>query len=81
MPMATFAGRLVDAAAGAVTGAPSQLNIYACGTGWTRPALWMSLAAIGGGLMMLGALRRLRALWDSAPAPRPSAIFDAAMAA
>ncbi len=41
----------------------------------------MSLAAIGGGLMILGLYPRLRALWDAAPRPEAKAIFDTAIAA
>ena len=78
VPMATF-GPLVDAAASATTGGTVALKIYHW-HGLNAAALWMSLAAIGGGLMMLGGFPRLRALWDSAPRPEAKAIFDAAMA-
>jgi multicomponent K+:H+ antiporter subunit A len=36
----------------------------------------MSLAAIGGGLVMLGSYPRLRALWDATPRPEAKRIFD-----
>ncbi len=41
----------------------------------------MSLAAIGGGLMILGLYPRLRALWDGTPKPEAKAIFDATLGA
>ncbi|MDM7932700.1 monovalent cation/H+ antiporter subunit A [Tabrizicola sp.] len=73
-PMVTAAW-LVDAAASAVTGEAVQSKI----THWhglEAAALWMSLAAVGGGLMALGAYPRLRALWDAAPRPEAKRIFD-----
>ncbi|MFN5997434.1 MAG: monovalent cation/H+ antiporter subunit A [Paracoccaceae bacterium] len=73
-PMAAAAW-LVDVAASAVTGDAVRVHI----THWHglyAPALWMSLAAIGGGLMCLGAYPRLRALWDWAPRPDAKRIFD-----
>jgi multicomponent K+:H+ antiporter subunit A len=36
----------------------------------------MSLAAIGGGLVLLGAYPRLRALWDATPRPEAKRLFD-----
>ena len=36
----------------------------------------MSLAAVGGGLMSLGAYPRLRARWDAAPRPDAKRLFD-----
>ncbi|MDQ1848558.1 monovalent cation/H+ antiporter subunit A [Gemmobacter fulvus] len=77
MPM-TFAGWLVDAAASAVTGAAVQAKI-AHWHGLHSPALWMSLAAIGGGLAVLGLHRRLEALWLAAPRPEAKQIFDGVM--
>ncbi|MFM7335987.1 MAG: monovalent cation/H+ antiporter subunit A, partial [Tabrizicola sp.] len=74
LPMATAAW-LVDVAAGAVTGTPVEVEIKHW-HGLYAPALWMSLAAIGGGLMLLGAYPRLRALWDAAPRPEAKRIFD-----
>jgi multicomponent K+:H+ antiporter subunit A len=73
-PMATAAW-LVDAAAVAVTGETVAVKIYHW-HGLEAVALWMSLAAIGGGLMMLGAFPRLRAIWDAAPRPEAKRIFD-----
>ncbi|MES2916355.1 MAG: monovalent cation/H+ antiporter subunit A [Pseudomonadota bacterium] len=73
-PMAVAAW-LVDAAASAVTGEPVRVKI-AFWHGLATPALWMSLAAIGGGLACLGAYPRLRTLWDAAPRPEARHIFD-----
>nr|MCU0829602.1 DUF4040 domain-containing protein [Tabrizicola sp.] len=73
-PMVTAAW-LVDAAATAVTGEPVTVKIYHW-HGLEAAALWMSLAAIGGGLMMLGGFARLRAIWDAAPRPEAKRIFD-----
>ena len=73
-PMVTAAW-LVDAAASAVTGEAVTAKI----THWhglEAAALWMSLAAFGGGLMALGAYPRLRALWDATPRPEAKPIFD-----
>ena len=74
VPMASAAW-LVDVAAGAVTGTPVAVEIKHW-HGLYAPALWMSLAAVGGGLMMLGAYPRLRAIWDAAPRPEAKRIFD-----
>jgi multicomponent K+:H+ antiporter subunit A len=73
-PMLTAAW-LVDAAASAVTGEPVAVKISHW-HGLYAPALWMSLAAIGGGLMALGAYPRLRAIWDAAPRPEAKRLFD-----
>ncbi|MCU0903664.1 MAG: monovalent cation/H+ antiporter subunit A [Tabrizicola sp.] len=73
-PMLTAAS-LVDVAASAVTGQPVAVKI----THWhglDAAALWMSLAAVGGGLLLLGAYPRLRAIWDAAPRPEAKRIFD-----
>ena len=66
---------LVDAAASAVTGDPVHVHISHW-HGLDAPALWMSLVAIGGGLMALGAYPRLRALWDATPRPEAKRLFD-----
>ncbi len=74
-PMVTAAW-LVDVAASAVTGEPVTAKI----THWHglgAAALWMSLAAVGGGLLTLGAYPRLRAIWDATPRPEAKPIFDA----
>jgi multicomponent K+:H+ antiporter subunit A len=77
IPM-TSAGWLVDVAASAVIGTPAEVAIYHW-HGLKSPALWMSLAAIGGGFALLAAFRPLRAMWDATPAPRRRCIFDAIM--
>jgi multicomponent K+:H+ antiporter subunit A len=74
-PMVTAAW-LVDVAASAVTGEAVTTKI----THWhglEAAALWMSLAAVGGGLMALGAYPRLRRIWDATPRPEAKPIFDA----
>lgn len=73
-PMATAAW-LVNVAAGATTGQPVAVAIYLW-PGLKSAALWMSLAAVGGGLMSLGAYPRLRARWDAAPRPDAKRLFD-----
>jgi multicomponent K+:H+ antiporter subunit A len=75
IPM-TAAGWLVQVAASAVTGAPVYVNIYHW-HGLESTALWMSVAAVGGGLVLLGAFAVLRRGWDAAPRPEAKAIFDA----
>lgn len=74
VPMASAAW-LVDVAASAVTGEAVHVHISHW-HGLYAPALWMSLAAIGGGLVMLGAYPRLRAMWDATPRPEAKRIFD-----
>ncbi|MBL8563712.1 MAG: monovalent cation/H+ antiporter subunit A [Gemmobacter sp.] len=76
MPM-TFAGWIVDAAASAVTGGPVAAKIYHW-HGLDSPALWMSLAAVGGGLALLGLHPALDRLWQATPRPEGKRIFDAA---
>ncbi|WP_189381141.1 monovalent cation/H+ antiporter subunit A [Gemmobacter nanjingensis] len=75
MPM-TFAGWLVDAAAGAVTGEGVNAHIKHW-HGLQSPALWMSLAAIGGGLMLLGLHAAMDRIWLAIPRPEAKRIFDA----
>jgi len=77
IPM-TSAGWLVDVAASAVIGTPADVAIYHW-HGLKSPALWMSLAAIGGGFALLAAFRPLRAMWDATPRPEAKVIFDAIM--
>ena len=74
MPM-TSAAWLVDAAASAVTGEPVQSYIKHW-HGLESPALWMSAAAVAGGLILLGLHRPLMAMWNAAPRPEAKAIFD-----
>jgi multicomponent K+:H+ antiporter subunit A len=68
-------GWLLDPAASATTGRGIFTNIYYW-HGLDAAALWMSLAAIGGGLVLMGAYPRLRALWDATPRPEAKRIFD-----
>ncbi|MDZ7906943.1 MAG: monovalent cation/H+ antiporter subunit A [Gemmobacter sp.] len=77
MPM-TFAGWIVGAAADAVTGGPVAVKIYHW-HGLDSPALWMSLAAIGGGLVLLGLHGPLSRMWDATPRPEAKRIFDGLM--
>jgi multicomponent K+:H+ antiporter subunit A len=70
---------LVDAAASAVTGTPVSVKISHW-HGLQAPALWMSLTAIGAGLLALGCISRLRAIWDATPRPEAKRIFDALFA-
>ncbi|MEH7830040.1 monovalent cation/H+ antiporter subunit A [Gemmobacter denitrificans] len=74
MPM-TFASGLVDVAAGAVTGEAVKVKIIHW-HGLHSPALWMSLAAVGGGLALLGLFPALLRLWDAAPRPEAKRMFD-----
>ncbi|MFN6977784.1 MAG: monovalent cation/H+ antiporter subunit A, partial [Gemmobacter sp.] len=73
LPM-TVAGGLVSVVAGAVTGGEPYVNIYH----WHGfvPALFLSIFAVGGGLVLLGLHGRLSAAWDAAPRPEAKAIFD-----
>jgi multicomponent K+:H+ antiporter subunit A len=66
---------LVDAASGAVTGEVVTVEIKHW-HGLYSPALWMSLAAIGGGLLVLGAHAPLARLWAATPRPEAKRIFD-----
>jgi multicomponent K+:H+ antiporter subunit A len=77
IPM-TSAAWLVDVAASAVTGAEAEVHIKHW-HGLYSPALWMSLAAVGGGFALLAAFRPMRALWDATPRPEAKVIFDAIM--
>ncbi len=66
---------LVNVAASAVTGEVVSVKI----THWhglEAAALWMSLAAVGGGLALLGLHPRLMALWNATPRPDAKRIFD-----
>ena len=69
---------LLGPAALATTGQAVDLHISHW-HGLTSAALWMSLAAIGGGLLLLGTYPRLRTLWDATPRPDAKRIFDAAI--
>src|SRR5690606_35742530 len=76
LPMAVFSP-VVDAAASATTGEPIHAHL-ALWHGLDTPALWMSLAALGGGLALLGLYPRLRRIWDTTPLPQAKAIFETA---
>ena len=74
----TLAGWIVNPAASATTGVGVFVHIEHW-HGTKAAALWMSLAAVGGGLVLLGLYPRLRALWDALPKPDAKRIFDAAV--
>lgn len=75
MPM-TLAGWLVDLAAEAATAAPVEL--YAKHWhGLQSAAMWLSLLAIGGGLVILGLAGPLIEFWDRLPKPDAKRMFDA----
>ena len=66
---------IVNLAASATAGRGIGINV----THWhglAAPALWMSLVAFGGGLVVLGSYPRLRALWDACPKPEAKRLFD-----
>ncbi len=75
-----LAGWLVDAATTATTGAPIHAHI-ALWHGHETPALWMSLAAIGGALVTLGLYPTLLRIWDASPKPHAKPIFDSTLTA
>jgi multicomponent K+:H+ antiporter subunit A len=74
MPM-TFAGGLVQVVASAVTGEPQAVKIYH----WHGfvPALFLSILAVGVGMIILGLHRPLARIWDTTPRPEAKVIFDA----
>ncbi|QYK41787.1 MAG: monovalent cation/H+ antiporter subunit A [Paracoccaceae bacterium] len=71
----TMTGDLVKVVAGAVTGEDIAVKIYH----WHGlvPALFLSIFAVGAGLMILGLHRPLADLWNRTPRPEAKAIFDA----
>jgi multicomponent K+:H+ antiporter subunit A len=73
LPM-TLVGDLVAVVAGAVTGAPAEVKI----THWHGlvPALFLSVFAVGAGMVVLGLHRPLARAWEAAPRPEAKAIFD-----
>ncbi len=71
----TAAAWLVDAATSAVTGEPVHAHIKLW-HGLEPLALWMSVFAVGGGLVLFGLHRPLLALWDRTPRPDAKRIFD-----
>ncbi|QCO56018.1 monovalent cation/H+ antiporter subunit A [Pseudorhodobacter turbinis] len=76
MPMTTV-GDLVRTTASAVIGAEAEVYI----SHWHGfvPALWMSMIAVGGGLLLLALHRPMDAVWLSTPRPEAKAIFDGLM--
>jgi len=71
----TMTGWLVNASASAVTSDMVEARIYLW-HGLGSAALWMSLAAIGGGLLLLGLHGPLARIWDATPRPDAKRIFD-----
>ncbi|MDT8857089.1 monovalent cation/H+ antiporter subunit A [Paracoccaceae bacterium Fryx2] len=72
-----MAGWLVDASAGAVTG--EVVDSYIKHWHGPVPALFLSLVAIGGGLVLLGLHPALNRLWLATPRPEAKRIFDGLM--
>ncbi|MBU3030048.1 monovalent cation/H+ antiporter subunit A [Paracoccus marinaquae] len=70
----TMAGWLIDASAGAVTGAEVETHISL----WhgVNAALIMSLIAIAGGATLLSMHKPLLAAWEAAPRPEAKTIYD-----
>ncbi|MBI6628655.1 monovalent cation/H+ antiporter subunit A [Pontibaca salina] len=78
-PMA-IAGDLVAVAAGAVTGQalpPYELKLWH----GVSPALFMSIIALGGGVILLALYAPVNRLWLAARRPEAKAIYDAGIAA
>ncbi len=78
VPM-TVVAWLVDAATGAVVGAPVAVKIVHW-HGVEAAALWLSTIAVGGGLMALGLYPSLSRLWRALPRPDAKQIFDTIIA-
>jgi multicomponent K+:H+ antiporter subunit A len=76
---AAVAGGLVALAAGAVTGGELPYYSLKIWHGFT-PALYMSMIATAGGVLLLGAHGSLEAIWRRMPRPEAKLIFDAAIA-
>ncbi len=76
---AAVAGGLVALAAGAVTGGELPYYSLKIWHGFT-PALYMSMVATAGGLILLSAHGALDAIWRRMPRPEAKIIFDAVIA-
>ncbi len=72
----TMAGWIVRASASATIGGVPYIKIVHW-HGLAAPALWMSIFAIGGGLVLLGLHPHLARLWARVPRPEGAAIFAA----
>ncbi|WP_420003165.1 monovalent cation/H+ antiporter subunit A [Arenibacterium sp. LLYu02] len=72
---AKLVGPLVDAAAGAVTQAHPHAHLKL----WhgVTPALYLSIIAIVGGLVLLALHKPLERIWNALPRPEAKVIFDA----
>ncbi len=76
----TSVGWLVELAASAAIGQVAEVKIYHW-HGLASPALWMSLAAFGGGAVLLGLYPKLRILWNAAPRGDGKRAFEAGLGA
>lgn len=76
----TLTAGLVNAATSATVRVPIFVNIELW-HGTKAAALWMSLMAVGGGLLLFGLYPKLRALWDILPKPEAKRLFDAGIEA
>jgi multicomponent K+:H+ antiporter subunit A len=74
----TSAGWLVELAASAAMGQVAEVKIYHW-HGLASPALWMSIAAFGGGALLLGLYPKLRAVWNGAPREGGKRAFEAGL--
>ncbi|MGE4326451.1 MAG: monovalent cation/H+ antiporter subunit A [Pseudodonghicola sp.] len=70
----TFATPIVTAAAAAVTG--HEVHFHPALWHGLTPALYMSIAAVLGGILLLLAYGGARAVWNNLPRPEAKAIFD-----
>ena len=75
----TMVGAIVARAARAVTGAPVDVSLYL----WhgLTPALWMSVVAVGAGLVLVFGFSGCRRAWQRLPTVSARAIFDGGMEA
>ena len=73
MPLTSW---LIDAASSATLGMPTQTPIKLW-HGWQSPALYLSIAAFGGGFVVFGSHRRLAQIWQAAVLPDARQIYNA----